>query len=135
MLCGRACCLPALVSTFEKHYEQGDAEAHRIAVLLTKYNTVARIYMLSVCDIQHTVAILQARVKVKDIDLASVLEMTESTTKRLMELKENVNTSTWFKNHFSVFNLEQRILWSQRNKITCFFTRAQGLSSLLGKCC
>ena len=80
---------------------QGDAEAHRIAVLLTKYNTVARIYMLSVCDIQHTVATLQARVKVKDIDLASVLAMTESTTKRLMELKENVNTSTWFKNHFS----------------------------------
>ena len=118
MLCGRACCLPALVSTFEKHYEQGDAEAHRIAVLLTKYNTVARIYLLSVCDIQHTVATLQAREK------ASVLAMTESTTKRLMELKENVNMSTWFKNHFSVFNLEQRILWSQRNKITCFFTRS-----------
>ena len=35
----------------------GDAEAHGIASLLTKYNTVACIYMLS--DVLHTVAKLQ----------------------------------------------------------------------------
>lgn len=44
-----------LVSTFEEIYEEtGDAEAHGIASLLTKYNTVACIYMLS--DVLHTVA-------------------------------------------------------------------------------
>lgn len=41
--------LPALASNFEKDYEQGDAQAQWIAVLLTKYNTLARMYMLSVC--------------------------------------------------------------------------------------
>lgn len=61
--------LPALVSNFEKNYEQGDAQTQWIAVLLTKYNTLARIYMLSVCDVLHTVAMLQPRLKVKDIDL------------------------------------------------------------------
>ena len=94
--------LPALVSTFEEIYdEKGDAEAHWIAILLTKCKTVDCIYML--CDILHTVATLQARLQAKDIDLASVPAMVESTTKQLMELKENVNTTTWFKNHSSVF--------------------------------
>ena len=38
--------LLALVNTFEEIYEEtGDAEAHGIASLLTKYNTVACIYM------------------------------------------------------------------------------------------
>ena len=46
--------LPALVSAFEEIYDEiGDAEAHGIATLLTKYNTVACIYMLS--DVLHTV--------------------------------------------------------------------------------
>ena len=84
--------LPALVSTFKEIYDEtGDAEAHGIAILSTKYKTVACIYMLS--DVLHTVAALQA----------SVPAMVESTTRRLMELKENVNTCTWFKNHSSVF--------------------------------
>ena len=84
--------LPALVSTFKEIYDEtGDAEAHGIAILSTKYKTVACIYML--CDVLHTVAALQA----------SVPAMVESTTRRLMELKENVNTCTWFKNHSSVF--------------------------------
>ena len=49
--------LPALVSTFEEIYDEtGDAEAHGIAILLTKYKTVACIYML--CDVLHTVAAL-----------------------------------------------------------------------------
>ena len=50
--------LPALVDTFEEIYtETGDAEAHGIANLLTKYTTVACVYML--LDILHTVAKLQ----------------------------------------------------------------------------
>ena len=49
--------LHALVTTFEEiHEKTGDAEAHGIASLLTKYNTVACIYM---SDVLHTVAKLQ----------------------------------------------------------------------------
>ena len=50
--------LPALVTTFEEIFDEtGDAEAHGIASLSSKYNTVACIYMLS--DVLHTVAKLQ----------------------------------------------------------------------------
>ena len=52
--------LAALVGTFEEIYnDTGDAEAHGIAVLLSRYKTVASIYMLS--DVMHTVAKLQGR--------------------------------------------------------------------------
>ena len=94
--------LPALVATFEEIYEEtGDAEAHGIATLLTKYNTVACIYMLS--DILHTVAKLQGTLQGKEIDLASVPGMVQVTTERLKELKDKVDSSTWFKDHCSVF--------------------------------
>ena len=94
--------LPALVSTFEKtHDETGGAEAHGIATLLTKYNTVACIDMLS--DVLHTVAKRQGNLQAKEIDLASVPGMVDSTTKRLKELKERVSSSTWFKDHSLVF--------------------------------
>ncbi len=94
--------LPAIVSTFEEIYDEtGDAEAHGIATLLTKYKTVACIYMLS--DVLHTVAKLQGSLQGKEIDLASVPAMVDCTTKRLVELKENVNSSTWFKDHSLVF--------------------------------
>ena len=94
--------LPALVSTFKKIYDEtGDAEAHGIATLLTKYNTVACINMLS--DVLHTVAKLQGNLQAKEIDLASVPGMVDSTTKRLKELKERVISSTWFKDHSLVF--------------------------------
>ena len=90
--------LPALVNTFEEIYDEtGDAEAHGIATLMTKYNTVACIYMLS--DVLHTVAKLQCGLQAKDIDLASVPAMVDSTTKRLIKLKENVSSSTWLKDH------------------------------------
>ena len=95
--------LPALVNTFEEIYnDTGDAEAHGIATLLTKYTTVACIYMLS--DVLHTVAKLQGSLHGKDIDLASVPAMVESTTKRLKELKESPKSSTWFKDHCLVFS-------------------------------
>ncbi|KAI6649896.1 Zinc finger protein [Oopsacas minuta] len=94
--------LPALVSTFEEIYaETGDAESHGIATLLLKYKTVACIYMLS--DVLHIVAKLQGSLQAKDIDLASVPSMVASTTKRLLELKEDVTSSTWFKEHSLVF--------------------------------
>ena len=85
--------LPALVNTFEEIYEEtGDAKAHGIASLLTKYKTVACIYMLS--DVMDTVAKLQGSLQGKEVDLASVPRMVESTIKRLKELKENTNSST-----------------------------------------
>ena len=92
--------LPALVNTFEEIYnDSGDAEAHGIATLLTKYKTVACIYMLS--DVLHTVAKLQGSLQSESIDLARV----ESTTKRLKEIKEDVSSSTsWFKDHLMVFS-------------------------------
>ena len=90
------------MKTFEDIYnEKGDAEAHGIATLLTKYRTVACIYMLS--DVLHTVAKLQGSLQSKEIDLASVPEMVESTTKRLRELKNDASSSTWFKDHSLVF--------------------------------
>ena len=74
--------LPSLVGTFEEIYEEtGDAEAHGITSLLTKYNTVACIYMLS--DVLHTVAKLQGSLQGKEVDLASVPLMVESTSQRL----------------------------------------------------
>lgn len=85
--------LPALVNTFEDIYDEtGDAEAHGIASLLKKCNTVACIYMLS--DVLHTVAKLQGSLQGKEVDLASVPGMVKSTTQRLKELKENPESST-----------------------------------------
>ena len=87
------------MNTFEKIYnDTGDAEAHGIATLLTKYNTVACIYMHS--DVLHIVAKLQGSLQGKD----SVPGMVESTTKRLKEVKENSKSSTWFKDHCLVFS-------------------------------
>jgi len=54
-------------------------------------------------DVLHSVAKLQGSLQGKDIDLASVPGMVDSTTKRLKELKEDVNSSTWFKDHSLVF--------------------------------
>ena len=61
------------------------------------------------CDVLHSVAALQASLQAKDINLARIPAMVESTTKRLMELKEDVNTGTWFKNHSSVFTDDAQI--------------------------
>ena len=95
--------LPALVSTFEEIYDEtGDAEAHGIATLLTKYNTVACIYMLS--NVLHAVTKLQGNLQAKEIDLASVPRIIDSTTKRLKEVKERVGSGTWFKDHSLVFS-------------------------------
>ena len=95
--------LPALMNTFEEIYnDTGDAEAHWIATLLTRYNTVACIYILS--DVLHTVAKLQGSLQGKEIDLASVPGMVESTIKQLKQLKENSKSSTWFKDHCFVFS-------------------------------
>jgi len=62
---------------------------------------VACLYML--CDVLHTVAKLQGSLQSKQIDLAAVPGMVESTLSRLRELKETPSSSTWFKDHKSVF--------------------------------
>ena len=54
-------------------------------------------------DVLHTVAKLQGNLQAKEIDLASVPGMVDSTTKRLKEQKERVSSSTWFKDHSLVF--------------------------------
>ena len=95
-------CLPALVHTFEELYEEsGDAEAYGLSKLLCTYKFVACLYML--CDVLHTVAKLQASLQAKEIDLASVPVLVDGTLSRLKELKENPNSSTWFKYHKTVF--------------------------------
>ena len=55
------------------------------------------MYMLS--DVLHTVAKLQGSHQGKDIDMAIIPAMVESTTKRLKELKGSPKSSTWFKDH------------------------------------
>ena len=95
-------CLPALVRTFEELYEEnGDAEAYGLSRLLCTYKFVACLYML--CDILHTVAKLQASLQAKELDLASVPVLVDSTLSRLIELKENPSSTTWFKDHRNVF--------------------------------
>lgn len=54
-------------------------------------------------DALHTVAKLQGSLQGKQVDLASVPGMVESTLKRLKELKEDTDTTTWFKDHSTVF--------------------------------
>ena len=108
--------LPALVTTFEEIYnETGDAESHGVALLLVNYITVASIYML--CDVLHTVAKLQGSLQGKSIDIASVPAMVNGTITRLKELKDNTETSTWFKNHMNVFS-DDSLLGSRNIIIT-----------------
>ena len=54
-------------------------------------------------NVLHTVAKLQGSLQGKEVDLASVPWMVESTTQQLKKLKENTDSSTWFKDHCSVF--------------------------------
>ena len=97
--------LPALVVTFENIYEEcGDAEAYGIAKLLSTYKFVACLFML--CDVLNTVAKLQGSLQSKELDLAFVPLLVKSTTDRLTELKDKPLSSTWFKDHTSVFSNE-----------------------------
>ena len=62
---------------------------------------MACIYML--CDVLHTVANLQGSLQSKGIDLGSVPETVQSTTKKLRELKDDASSSTWSKDNSMVF--------------------------------
>ena len=94
--------LPALVATFQEMYdESGDAEAYGLARLFCKYKSVACLYML--CDVLHTLAKLQGSLQSQSLNLACVPGLVEGAIARLKELKEMPNTSTWFKDHVSVF--------------------------------
>ncbi len=98
----------SICSYIEEIYDQtGDAEAHGISTLLLKYLTVATIYMLS--DVIHTVAKLQGSLQSEKLDLASVPTMVTNTINR--------DTSTWFKNHASVFS-DQGQLGHKNIKVT-----------------
>ena len=90
--------LPALIRTFDDIYEEkGDAEAYG----LRTYKFVACLYML--CDVLHTVDKLQGSLQCKQLDLATVPVMVESTVSRLKDLKERPTSSTWFNDHASVY--------------------------------
>ncbi len=85
--------LPALVATFEEIYEEsGDAEAFGISKILCTYKFVACLYML--CDVLHTVAKLQGSLQSKELDLAIVPVMVDSTIARLIS-QENSQTSSF----------------------------------------
>ena len=68
---------------------------------LCTYKFVACLYVL--CGILHTVAKLQASLQAKELDSASVPVLVDSTLSRLIELKENPSSTTWFKDHRNVF--------------------------------
>ena len=68
--------LPALVTTFEKIYENsGDAEAYGLSKLLGTYNILY--------DIIHTVAKLHDSLQSKELNLATVPVMVSRTIKHL----------------------------------------------------
>lgn len=58
---------------------------------------------IMLCDVLRTVAKLHGSLQSKELDIATVPVMVESTVKRLRELKENTPSSTWFKDHVAVF--------------------------------
>ena len=90
-----------MIHSFSDLYkDSGDAEAYGLANILRTYKFVACLYML--CDVLHTVAKLQGSLQSKQIDLAAVPGMVESTLSRLRELEETPRSSTWFKDHKSV---------------------------------
>ena len=63
-----------------------------------------RLLHVCICYvISSTVAKLQASLQAKDLDLASVPVLVDSTLSRLIELKENPSSTTWFKDHRNVF--------------------------------
>ena len=84
--------LRALVETFEKIYnDSGDAEAYGIAKLMCTYTFLACLYML--CDVLHTVAKLQGSLQSKELDLATVPILVQSTVSRLQEFKDVPSSS------------------------------------------
>ena len=59
------------------------------------YKFVACLFML--CDVVHTVAKLQGGLQSKDLDLITVPVMVESILSRLQEIKDDISSTTWFK--------------------------------------
>lgn len=97
-----------MVATFQEMYDEtGDAEAYGLSRLFCKYGSIACLYML--CDVLHTLAKLQGSLQSQGLNLACVPAMVEGTIARLKELKEMLNTSTWFKDHVSVFSDPQQL--------------------------
>ena len=102
------------MTTFEEIFDEtGVAKAHGLASLLTKYNTVACIYMLS--DVLHTVAKLQGSLQGKEVDLASVPGMVERTLERLKETQIPLHgLKTIVLCSLILHNLEKRVSLSQK---------------------
>lgn len=62
------------------------------------YMFAARLYMLL-----HTVVKLQGSLQSKNLDLAAVPLVVQSTISRLIEIKDVLLSTTWFKDHTTVF--------------------------------
>ena len=56
------------------------------------------------CDLLHTVTKLHGSLQSKELDIATVPVMVDACIKRLKELKEKPASSTWFKDHLTVFS-------------------------------
>ena len=61
-------------------------------------------------DILHTVANVQGSLQGKEVDLATVPGVIESTLFCLKELKEDTNTTTWFKDMVTAVFTDNRQL-------------------------
>ena len=55
------------------------------------------------CDVLHKVAKLQGSLQSKNLDLTAIPMLVQGTVERLMEIKYNVSSTTWFKDHTAVF--------------------------------
>ena len=55
------------------------------------------------CDVLHTLAKLQSSLQAKQLNLAMVLVMVDSTISPLKELKEDLRPAHQFKDHTDIF--------------------------------
>ena len=81
------------------------------------YMQICCMCVCMLCDILHTVAKLQASLQAKELDLASVPVLVDSTLSRLIELKENPLSATWFKDHRNV-STDSNLLGEQNTDIS-----------------
>ena len=78
------------------HEESGGAEAHGLALLLKKLETVAAIYMHS--EVLGSIARLCKRLKTKGFDLVQVQLAVSSTLQELHAIQVSPTDAVWYNN-------------------------------------
>ena len=87
----------ALVAMLEAIYkESGDAQAHSLAQLLKKLETVATIYMLSEVHVLGSIARLCKGLQTKGFDLAHVPIAVFSTLQELHTIQASPTDTAWY---------------------------------------